>query len=337
MKLCVGTTKGIVILDPERGSAPLMALAEPSAVWCMAQDAADPNVIYAGANGFIAAGRGRGALARSRDGGRNWSDITPSLGTDEDVWALGTPPGRPGEVFVGTAHARIFRSSDQGQRFHECTAFQKVPGRNRWTFPPPPHVPHVRSISFDPNQSATMYVGVEEGGVFRSPDLGETFTPLNKGIYTDIHTVVVDPANSRRLFATTGDGFYLSQDAGASWRHITEGLNRSYTVPLLINGDGRKTIYTAAAAGPPPSWSRPAGADARFFRSDDYGRSFRPIVTEAGGMRSMVMRLRADPAGPGAFFGVLNGGEVIRSDSAGENLTAIADKLPPAYDLAVIA
>jgi hypothetical protein len=337
MRLCVGTSKGIVILDPARGGTPVMALAEPSAIWCMAQDAGDPNVIYAGANGFMVSGRGHGALARSRDGGRNWTDITSGLGTDEDLWALGTPPGRPGEIFAGISRARIFRSTDQGQRFRECTAFQKVPGRDRWTFPPPPHVPHVRSISFDPNHSSTMYLGVEEGGVFRSRDLGESFEPLNKGIYTDIHTIVVDPANSRRLYATTGGGFYLSEDAGTSWRHITEGLNRRYTVPLLVNAEGGSAIYTAAAAGPPPSWSRPAGADAQFFRSDDHGRSFRPIVTDGGGMRSMVMRLRDDPSSPGAFFGVMNGGEVIRSDSAGESVAAITDKLPPAYDLAVIA
>ncbi len=337
MRICVGTTKGVVILDPARGGAPLMALAEPSAIWCMAQDAVDPNVIYAGANGFIAAGRGRHVLARSRDGGRNWTDITPNLGADEDVWALGTPPGRAGEVFVGTSHARLFRSFDQGRKFRECAALQKVPGRDRWTFPPPPHIPHVRSISFDPDRGAIMYVGVEEGGIFRSGDLGESFEPLNRGIYTDIHTVVVDPADSRRLYATTGGGFYLSQDAGGSWRHITAGLNRTYTVPLLADAEGRGAIYTAAAAGPPPGWSRPAGADSCFFRSDDHGRSFRAIASEEGGMRSMAMRLREDPASPGDFFGVLNGGEVIRSENAGERLTAVADRLPPAYDLAIIA
>jgi hypothetical protein len=335
MKLCVGTTKGVVILDPARAGAPLMALAEPSAIWCMAQDSGDPNVIYAGANGFMASGRGRGALARSRDGGRNWTDITPNLGTDEDIWALGAPP-IPGEIFVGTSHARLFRSSDQGRKFHECTAFNKVPGRDRWSFPPSPHIPHIRSISFDPNRSSTMYIGVEEGGLYRSRDLGESFEPLNRGIYTDIHTVVVDPSDSRRLYATTGDGFYLSQDAGGSWRHITAGLNRTYTVPLLVKGDGDRAIYTAAAAGPPPSWSRPSGADAQFFRSDDYGRSFRMIEAEGGGMRSMVMRLREDPATQGDFFGVLNSGGVIRSDGAGEHVSAIADKLPPAYDLAII-
>ena len=49
MRLCIGTAKGIVILDPSRnGAVPLMVLADPSAVWCMAQDCADPNLIYAG-------------------------------------------------------------------------------------------------------------------------------------------------------------------------------------------------------------------------------------------------------------------------------------------------
>ena len=38
MLLCVGTSKGIVILDPDRGGLPLMALADPSSIWCMAQD-----------------------------------------------------------------------------------------------------------------------------------------------------------------------------------------------------------------------------------------------------------------------------------------------------------
>ena len=44
MRLCIGTAKGIVILDPARGAIPLMVLADPSGVWCMAQDAVDPAV-----------------------------------------------------------------------------------------------------------------------------------------------------------------------------------------------------------------------------------------------------------------------------------------------------
>jgi len=69
MRLCIGTAKGIVIIDPARGATPLMVLADPSAVWCMAQDAVDPELIYAGSTEHI---RGKGTLARSTDGGQTY-------------------------------------------------------------------------------------------------------------------------------------------------------------------------------------------------------------------------------------------------------------------------
>ena len=210
MRLCVGTAKGIVILDPERGATPLMVSADPPSVWCMAQDCADPNLLYAGSihNAQAGSARGKSSLAASDDGGRTWRDITPGNARDEEVWALAASPTRPGEVFVGTSHARLFYSRDAGRSFVECAAFLQVPGRERWTFPPPPHIPHVRSIAFDPHEPSTMYVGVEEGGVFRSRNDGASFEPLNDGLYWDVHAVAVDSRDSRRLYATTGNGFY---------------------------------------------------------------------------------------------------------------------------------
>jgi len=338
MRLCVGTSKGIVILDANRGGTPLMVLAEPSAVWCMAADEADAGVIYAGSNGFINGGRGprgRGALSRSNDGGRSWSDITANLGVDEDVWAIGVPR-RAGTVFVGTAHARLFRSDDHGSSFRECTGFTKIPGRDRWSFPPPPHIPHIRAIAFSASEPATMYVGVEEGGVMLSRDAGETFEAMNKGIYPDIHTIAVSRSDPRRLYATTGGGFYLSENAGSSWRHSMDGLSRNYTIPLLVRDDGSRTIYTAAAAGPPPSWmGKASGANALLFRSDDGGRSFNALEDPYGPRRGMVMRMKPDPSSDSGFFAVLNDGGVIRS-ADGESFSTIAEKLPPAYDMVAI-
>jgi photosystem II stability/assembly factor-like uncharacterized protein len=333
MRLCIGTSKGIVILDPERGGTPLMVLADPSAVWCMTQDCADPGVIYAGATEHV---RGRGTLARSDDGGRTWTDISPASARDEEVWAVAASPAVKDQVFAGTSHARLFRSDDRGRTFHECKGFLKVPGRERWSFPPPPHIPHVRALAFDPHEPATMYVGVEEGGIYRTRDSGASFESLNDGLYGDIHTVAIDPRDSRRLYATTGRGFYLSQDGGGSWRHIRQGFTRSYTVPLLVHGDGADTIFTAAAAGPPPSWANGhGGAHAMLFRSDDRGMSFSPVAAEHAWGRGMVMRLRRDPAG-GALFGVTNDGNVIRAIDGGCAAESIAEKLPPAYDLAIL-
>ncbi len=340
MRLCVGTAKGIVILDPDRGGTPLMVLADPASVWCMAQDCRDPHLIYAGATGFATMGnaRGKGSLARSNDGGKTWTDITPSLARDEDVWALATPPDVPGEVFIGTSHARLFRSRTAGGGFVECRKFLEVPGRDRWTFPPPPHIPHVRSIVFDRKDPATMYFGVEEGGVIRSRDRGETFEVLNQGLYCDVHTIAIDPEDSRRLYATTGGGFYRSEDAGASWRHITQGLKRTYTIPVLVDRQHPGIVYTAAAAGPPPMWQMgAAGADAMMFRSDDRGLSFAPIEDASGPARGMMMRFAGDPGDAGGFFAVRTDGTVVRARNRGQTVSCIAEKLPAAYDLVAIA
>src|SRR5216683_3536916 len=275
MRLCVGTSKGIVVIDADRCGAPRLVLADPSSIGCMANDCENPRLIYAGSIQHVGSSRGAGMLARSIDGGRTWKDITPRAIRDEDVWAVAASPDACNQVFIGTSHARLFRSDNSGRTFDECTAFLKVHGRERWTFPPPPHIPHVRSISFAPDDPSTVYIGVEEGGVIRSRDRGQTFELITNGIYPDIHNVIVDPHDSNRLYATTGRGFYRSENKGSSWNYIAEGISKSYTVPLLAHPRVPGVVYTAAAAGPPPTWFMGAnGADAAMFRSDAYGRSF---------------------------------------------------------------
>jgi len=339
MRLCVGTAKGIILLNPDRGATPLMVLADPPSVWCMAQDCDEPDMLYAGSIHNIQAGsaRGKGSLARSSDGGRTWHDITPRNARDEEVWALAAAPDVNGQVFVGTSHARIFRSDDAGRNFEECSSFLKLPGRERWSFPPLPHIPHVSSIAFDPAEPDTIYVGVEEGGIFRSRDRGETFEPANHNICPDIHCLMVDPDDSRRLYATTGRGLYISPDAGASW-HFVRGLSRSYTIPILVRRGRDAAVYTAAAAGPPPTWSMGSvGADALMFRSSDRGESFRPLAAGDGSThatRGMVMRLREDSSG--FLLGALSDGRLLRISENEEDIALIAEKLPPTYDFVAL-
>jgi hypothetical protein len=147
---------------------------------------------------------------------------------------------------------------------------------------------------------------------------------------------VPDPADSRRIFVTTGRGFYTSPDAGASWKYL-KGLNRSYTVPLLVTD---RDVFIAAAAGPPPLWPMGSdGADALLFQSADHGRTFTPMMHIDGLVhpsRGMVMRLLTSPANHDEFFGVLTDGSVIRGDRVTGIFQTIAEKLPPAYDFAVI-
>ena len=342
MRLCVGTAKGIVILDPDRGATPLMVSADPPSVFCMAQDCARPNLIYAGSvhNAQAGSARGKSSLAVSDDGGRIWRDITPGSARDEEVWAIAAAPDRPDEVFIGTSHARIFRSEDAGRTFRECATFLKLAGRDRWTFPQAPHVPHVRSLTFDPHHPDTLYIGVEEGGVFCSRDRGHSFEPLNQSIYADIHCVAADPDDPARLYATTGRGLYVSANRGTSWTPIKE-MARNYMVPLLLRRNAKGVVYTAAASGPPPTWSiDERGADALMYRSNEDGATFTPIASSDGvahPMRGMVMRLIAHPEDHHVLFGALSDGGIMRIDERENTVSMIAEKLPPAYDIAIVA
>jgi photosystem II stability/assembly factor-like uncharacterized protein len=48
------------------------------------------------------------------------------------------------------------------------------------------------------------------------------------------------------------------------------GLDRRYTIPLLVSSQRPDRLYTAAAAGPPPTWRH--SANAALYRTDDGGQ-----------------------------------------------------------------
>src|SRR5581483_7718690 len=96
-------------------------------------------------------------------------------------------------------------------------------------------------------------------------------------------------------------------------------------------------IYTAAAAGPPPTWSMGSiGAAALMYRSNDRGESFQLLAAgdaSTHATRGMVMRLQDFS---GVLLGALSDGSLLRIDDRGEHAAVIAEKLPPAYDFVAL-
>ena len=331
MRLCVGTAKGIVILDPDRGAIPVMVLADPASVWALAQDSADPGLLYAGSmhNHQAGSARGKSAVARSSDGGRTSIDITPGTIRDEDVWAIGTPPDGPGEVFIGTSHARLLHSKD-GHSFRECAALPEA------AWPRPLDLSAASAYparTLDNLRSAQPRYDVRRSRRGRGIPLTRPRQELRapepkdlprRSLYRGRYRGFAPPLchhRTRRLPFERRRGV---------WTYV-RGLSRSYTVPLLVRSGPDAPIYTAAAAGPPPMWSMGAvGADALMFRSEDRGNTFRTIASGDGSThatRGMVMRIVAAPDN-GTLFGVLSDGSVIRVDEHTEEVTPIAEKLP---------
>src|SRR5450755_1015489 len=81
-----------------------------------------------------------------------------------------------------------------------------------------------------PDQPNVFYIGVNNGGVWKSTDYGATWKPLFDEQGTgSIGAVTVAPSNPSIIYVgsgegvqrpdlSTGDGVYKSMDAGKNWR-----------------------------------------------------------------------------------------------------------------------
>jgi photosystem II stability/assembly factor-like uncharacterized protein len=247
----------------------------------------------------------------------------------DEIWTFAADPRLPGRLYLGVSPALLYVSDDGGVSWTACQSIRKIPGYERWTFPPPPHIPHVRSVALHPTMAGALYIGVEEGGVYRTDDRGGTWESLNDGLYWDVHTVTPAP-DSSRLYATTGNGFYRSDDGGHQWRHIMMGLDRSYTVPFAVSGANPDQLFVAAAAAPPPSWRN--GADAALYRSDDGGEHWTRLSRGLPERFDVMVRAIAVDGDGGVY--AASGRALYASRDEGQNWDLVSGDLPTVRALA---
>jgi photosystem II stability/assembly factor-like uncharacterized protein len=281
------------------------------------------------AQGSVMAVTPQGALWRRIDG--NGWQLAHEHPVAEEIWACAADPGMAGRLYLGVSPALLYWSDDGGASWRACEAIRRIPGYESWTFPPPPHIPHVRSAAADPQVMGAVYIGVEEGSIYRSADQGETWESLNEGLYWDVHTVTPAPEGTR-LYATTGRGFYRSDDGGCHWRPLMSGLDRRYTVPLVASRQQPGRLYTAAAASPPPGWRQ--GANAALYRSDDGGERW--VRLEQGLPRPFDVMVRQIAADDKEQVYIAAGHELFISQDEGDSWQQLAGELPTVQALAVV-
>jgi photosystem II stability/assembly factor-like uncharacterized protein len=99
-----------------------------------------------GADGTFLAGTEKG-LYKSADGGRTWQ----LKGLAEcKIFSFAFHPSDPMTVYAGAEPPFLFRSNDGGETWMELTGVRKLPGRNKWSYPPPPHIAHIKGIAIHP-------------------------------------------------------------------------------------------------------------------------------------------------------------------------------------------
>jgi len=152
--LLVATVDGIARLRPD-GSHGTWSTAEPHL-----RGMHISSILFEPLGGGLFAGVHGEGLYYSADGGESWEPRMEGL-TVKHVFSLSSVE-RAGSVvlYEGTEPAHLFESSDYGETWTELPNLRQVPDTDKWTFPAPPHVGHVKSIVFDPRDARVMYVGV---------------------------------------------------------------------------------------------------------------------------------------------------------------------------------
>lgn len=86
---------------------------------------------------------GQGSSSWQAHAARQWPALT-STPAQQAAPASIPRPRLPGKA--GTEPADVCRSPDGGKTWQDSGGFASIPGRASWSFPAPPHEPHVLSI-----------------------------------------------------------------------------------------------------------------------------------------------------------------------------------------------
>jgi photosystem II stability/assembly factor-like uncharacterized protein len=308
-RLYVGTDDGMRMLHVEAGEATVVREAvTENAVRDIAVSPTDPETAYIGC-GL----RGWG-LYRTTDGGQHFEEIDFA---DEWVWGVTYAPD--GTLYVATEPPMLYRKTTDG--FVPLSGIADVPSREEWYFFYEPfEAGHVHGLTIHPDRPNRLYAGIEIGGVIYSHDGGETWQDALQG--TDVHRLAVAPSDPDRVLAATGDGIFISEDAGRSWTCI-DVFDDRYVKAIQFAPDAPKTAYTSGAATP--------GADqARIMRSEDSGRSWSEVATfRADGVAGMVgLRVYRDGVLFHSEYADDEYDQICVSTDNGETWTAFEPNLP---------
>ncbi len=157
-------------------------------------------------------------------------------------------------------------------------------GEMRWRLIGPFRGGRTVALAGIPAQPNAFYMGVNDGGVWKTTDFGQTWQPIFDGQPTgSIGALAIAPSNPdviyvgsgeglRRPDLSTGDGIYKSTDAGRTWVHL--GLRDGQQIGSLIVDPADPNRVFAAVLGHPFG----PNAERGVFRSVDGGQTWQKVL-----------------------------------------------------------
>ena len=217
----------------------------------------------------------------------------------------------------------------------------------RWRNIGPFRAGRTKAAAGHPSQPYTFYIGMCNGGVWKTTDAGRTWKPIFDDQSTgSIGWVAVAPSDPNILYVASGEGLprpdlsvgngiYKSTDAGATWTHL--GLRDAQQIPKLAIDPRNPNRIFVAALGHPYGPNDERG----IFRSIDGGQTFERVLfknADTGGKDVDI-----DPSNPDIVYATMweqrqgpwenaawsgtNGG-IFKSSDGGTTWKALTQGLP---------
>ncbi|MEV6523629.1 exo-alpha-sialidase [Longispora sp. NPDC051575] len=287
------------------------------------------------------------SVATSDDLGATWQEpdtapIAFPADTGEAlrrVWQL-TPGAGPDEVYAGTEPSALFRSADGGRSFELVRALWDHPHRPQWGAGFGGQAIH--TVLPHPTDPASMLVAMSTGGVYRTADGGDSWAPSNTGIKAYflpdpwpefgqcVHKVSRNPDRPDQFFAQNHHGVYRSDDAGATWQSIADGLPSDFGFAMVNHPHRPGVIYNFPLEADARRW--PPGYRARVYRSENEGQTWAELgagLPETAHYGTVLRDALCCDDAPtaGVYFGTRNG-EVYGSADEGDTWNLVASHLP---------
>jgi len=196
-------------------------------------DPSQPRRLWAGGHG----------IWRTDDGAVRWQPASGPLSPTAKVSALAVHPADSQTVLVGTSEGSIHRN-DRALEADGSTGWPALHPRDGF----------VSSITFDPVAPEVVYATYAGFGGFhlwRSGNGGLSWQPIDgsgDSALPDIpvHSLVVDPSDTTRLYLGTDLGVFTSQNGGESWAVENTGFATAVTEALALGSDEAGTPWLFA-------------------------------------------------------------------------------------------